>query len=86
MLKPEETAVNMFNEITKELINTNADNCMNRAAIVYFCTNRITAIKRALYDCSQLDDVILKKSINYWHDVQSVIFELNQPIKADDHS
>lgn len=83
MLSAHETAVNMFNEVTKELINTNADNCMNRAAIIYFCTNRITAIKRAIYDASQLDDVILKKSISYWQDVQNVIFELNQSIKTN---
>lgn len=83
MLSAHETAVNMFNEVTRELINTNADNCMNRAAIIYFCTNRIAAIKRAIYDASQLDDVILKKSISYWQDVQNVIFELNQPIKTN---
>lgn len=80
MLRADETAVNMFNEVKKELINTGADNLINRAAIVYLCTNRISAIKRALYDACQLDDVTLKKSINYWQDVQSVLMEINQPI------
>ena len=71
MIQPEERAVNLFNEALKDLIIRDIE--LKKQIAKESALQRLNSIKEALYDVTQYDDFIPRKTIAYFQKVREAL-------------